>query len=217
MSERIKLHTSDGIEIIGTYFPGTKDRFVIFLHMMPATKESWGAWINKLSLLGYHCLAIDERGHGESTMEGTLRFQEFTDNEQQQKIFDVEAAFSFLEELGAKEESTIVIGGSIGANLAIQFLQQHPCIKLAIALSPGIDYHGIVTDEPIKHLATGQKVVVIASDEDVGSFKTIQKLKKLNPEHVEKIELFGTGHATRITDAHPELIDEWISQFISFL
>ena len=85
MPKKITLTTEDNIEIVGNYIEGIDQRFAILLHMMPATKESWDVWIEKLVSFGYSCLAIDERGHGESTMGGTLRYPEFTDQEQQDK------------------------------------------------------------------------------------------------------------------------------------
>ncbi len=39
-------------------------------------------------------------------------------------------------------EDQACVDASIGANLAIQALQKHSSILSAIALSPGLDYHG---------------------------------------------------------------------------
>ena len=47
--------------------------------MMPATKESWNEFSQKLREKGWHVLAIDFRGHGESTKEG-LNFENFSIN-----------------------------------------------------------------------------------------------------------------------------------------
>src|SRR3989338_9524623 len=119
MEEYVSFITGDGVEIAGIYRPGDGEKFAILLHMMPATKESWEAFTSILSEMGYASLAIDARGHGESTMNGTLDYQTFSDKQHQAKIDDVEAALTFLKDHGAAEEEVIVMGASIGANLAI--------------------------------------------------------------------------------------------------
>ena len=215
MSEKISFTTSDGVTIVGNLYKGGSERFAIFLHMRPSTKEGWDALATKLQ--GEHevtGLAIDERGHGESTMGGKLDYETFTDDKA--KILDVEAAFEYLKSLGAREENTIIIGGSIGANLAIWFSVQHPGMKKVIALSPGLLYRGVSTDDKITQLHPDQKVLLVASDDDRhGSFEGSRTLKQTNPTHVDLIELSGAGHAetmlTKQTDLTERIID-WLSK-----
>jgi len=212
MSERVILTTSDGVEIIGVYSPAAGEKFAILLHMMPATKESWDPFVEKLLVAGYDCLTIDERGHGESTAGGTVNYRNFTDAEQQAKILDLEAAFEFLQTKGAVKENTIVIGASIGANLAIQFLAEHPGMSLAVALSPGLNYHGVETEGRIKTLREGQKVLMVTSDDDAESFYDAKALAKANPLQTKLIERKDIGHGTNMTDKEPILVDEIVQQ-----
>jgi len=156
-------------------------------------------------------LAIDERGHGASTQGGQLRYQEFEPEEQQAKILDVNAAFEWLKTKGAVESNTVCIGASIGANLSLQWLKEHPQSKAAIALSPGLDYHGVLTEPAVAGLAPGQLAVLAASEEDVMSYKSNQRLHEINPEQTKVFEFQGLGHGTAITDNKPEFIDELIS------
>ena len=196
MQERVVLTTSDGKEIVGIYRPGDGEKFAILLHMMPATKESWEPFADILSEMGYGSLAIDARGHGESTMNGLLNYKTFSDKQHQAKIEDVEVALSFLKDHGAAEEEVVVVGASIGANLAIQFLQKHPHIMSAIALSPGVDYHGVVSDVSIENLADEQRVLLMASSEDVYSFESIEELHELNRSQTSISRQSGAGHGT---------------------
>ncbi len=211
--------TSDHVRIIAHWYPATKPKaFALLLHMMPATKESWKEFATELQGRGIASLAIDERGHGESTEGNTLLYKKFTDEEQQKKIFDVRAALDWLAGKGATDENTIVVGGSIGANLTIQILTERPEIKTGVALSPGVDYRGIKTDLLITGLHEGQIVLLVASDDDEhGSFETIKKLNQLNPDQTEKIELSGLGHATEMFERQPDLIKtvaEWVESRI---
>lgn len=211
MPEKITLTTSDNLTIIGDFYASQDDKFAILLHMMPATKESWQAFAIKLTTAGYSCLAIDERGHGESKQGGELRYEEFEPEEQQAKMLDVNAAFEWLKAKGANESNTVCIGASIGANLALQWLKEHPKSKVAIALSPGLDYHGVLTKPAIAGLSPGQLAILVASQEDVMSFKSNQRLHELNPNQTKVFEFQGLGHGTIITDQRPEIIDELIA------
>ncbi|OGL97693.1 hypothetical protein A2318_03770 [Candidatus Uhrbacteria bacterium RIFOXYB2_FULL_45_11] len=210
--ERVVLKTEDDVEIIGTYrSPASPTHAAILLHMMPATKESWDAFATELE--NAHCasIAIDERGHGESTMNGTLDYHAFDESQQQAKIHDVEAAFAYLRSQGFKESDTVVVGASIGANLAIQFLTMHPQILGAIALSPGLNYRGVKTDGYISQLHAGQRVVLVASDDDDrASAMSSRALHELNPSQTTLIEKHGLGHGTNMLEKDPELTKELI-------
>ncbi len=211
MTERVTLRTSDGIELVGTYRNTGQNKIAILLHMMPATKESWDSIAQMLLQRGYASLAIDLRGHGESTMGGTLDYKTFTPEQQQAKRLDLEAAVAWTRTQGFDEACTVLIGASIGANLSIRALAEHPNLSLAIALSPGLDYRGVKTDDVITSIKPNQKVVLVASDDDDRpSWDSVHELHRLNPSAV-LIERHGLGHGTNMTDADPSLVKELFS------
>lgn len=208
---RVELQTDDNVTIIGEFVGEGKKRAAILLHMMPSDRNSWKLFANKLNGNGFASLAIDERGHGESTMNGTLNFRSFTDTQQQKKILDVKAVFDYLLKLGFKESDIIIVGASIGANLAIQFSTIHHQVPFAIALSPGIDYHGIQTDDFIARLGNNQKVILIASSEDNYSFSSIKRLNLIGKEKTILLERTGIGHGTDMLENDKKLSDEIIA------
>ncbi|MBU0531080.1 MAG: alpha/beta hydrolase [Candidatus Uhrbacteria bacterium] len=213
--EKISYDTEDGVEIFGDYFAVEEPKaFALLLHMMPATKESWQAFAAELQNRGIASLAIDERGHGESTMDGALLYANFTDEDQQNKIIDVRDGLKWLaNNHGATDANTVVVGGSIGANLTIQILSERHDLKLGVALSPGLDYRGIKTDELIKNIADDQMLLLIASDDDKGSFDSIQTLAGLKPDQCELVKESGIGHATAMLEKKLELVKDiadWI-------
>ncbi|MBI4437902.1 alpha/beta fold hydrolase [Candidatus Uhrbacteria bacterium] len=211
MKESITLTTSDRIELAAIYRHTGQDRIAILLHMMPSTKESWDAIAEALLERGVASLAFDQRGHGGSTMGGTLDYKTFTPEQQQHKRLDLEAALAWAREQGFDEARTILIGASIGANLAIRALAQHRGLPLAIALSPGLDYRGVKTNEAIQTLGSNQKVVLVASDDDDRpSWDSVHELHRLNPSTV-LIERHGLGHGTDMTDRDPTLVAELLA------
>lgn len=212
-SDHVTLQTSDHVAIAALFRNKHYSKVAILLHMMPATKESWNDFSTELDRAGYASIAIDERGHGESTMGGMLDYKNFTEQQQQQKIHDVQAAFDYLIGEGFVEKDIVVIGASIGANLAIQFLSEHARAPFAIALSPGLNYRGVKTDRFIKQLHENQHVVLVASDDDDrDAAVSCRTLHELNPAQTTFIEKYGIGHGTTMLEKDSALIDELIQK-----
>jgi pimeloyl-ACP methyl ester carboxylesterase len=210
MIEKIKIITEDGVELSGLYTIANQKKFAILLHMMPSNKESWNAFSVKLFEDGWDVIAIDLRGHGESNLGGKINYKEFSDKEHQNKILDIDSAFKFLEARGATFENTIIIGASIGANLAIKYASIHNSIKSSVVLSPGLDYKGVLTDKAILKLKEDQMVYIITSREDIYSYQSSEKLKKINPNKIIFKSQDKLGHGTTIFENKPELMAEVI-------
>lgn len=216
MNEAVAFITEDGVNIKGDYYEGGGDRAVLLLHMMPATRASWIAFANALTAEGLSVLAIDLRGHGESTEgpNGTLLdYKNFKDEDHQASIHDVEAAVEFLR--GEKKMKYISIGGaSIGANLAILYAHVHPEIRSLLLLSPGIDYRGINTEKAISDFKGTQRLFFIASRDDEYSAASVKELYEKTPGE-KKIEIFDdAGHGTTILERKPEylkILAQWFA------
>lgn len=217
MSQRVELKTKDNVAIVGDYYPSTSlgagapAKGLLLLHMMPADRTSWRAFAEKMQAAGWHALAIDLRGHGQS-QGGPSGYKSFSDTEHQASRWDVEAGVEFLKEAlrqssGYKGE--IYLGGaSIGANLALQYLAEHPEVKAAFLLSPGLDYRGVKTEAAAGSLKSGQSIFYIASRDDSHSADTIQRLYDITPAGVRKeIKFFETaGHGTTIFEREPQFM-----------
>jgi alpha-beta hydrolase superfamily lysophospholipase len=66
--QKISFVTKDGVTIVANYYPNKSAKFAgILVHMRPKTKESFDNLAKFLQNQGYALLAIDLRGHGEST------------------------------------------------------------------------------------------------------------------------------------------------------
>ncbi len=219
--EKIFFETKDGIRIAANWNGSGKDHFTaILLHMMPATKESWVGLEHKLNEAGISSLAIDFRGHGESTIgaRGRLDYKLFSDSEHQAKINDIMAAVSWLGKKDVFLENLVLIGASIGANLAIQFLAEHPEVPSAVALSPGLDYRGIVTMPLVKALQRNQNLFLAASDDDPESYNAVQKLNEISLAKTKLRLLHHSGHGTTMFDKNSEFMEElvqWVKEHSS--
>jgi len=186
---------------------------------MPAVKESWSDFAGKLQAEHYQVLAIDLRGHGESS-GGPDGFKNFSDEQHQKSMLDVDAGIKFLETKGVNKNNLALIGASIGANLALRSLIENKEIKKAILLSPGLDYRGIKTEPLAVKLFSDQKLMLVGSNNDFQSnSKALQKIFSAAPDgikqNIKTIIYQKAGHGTDIfkQTEEPDLektILEWL-------
>lgn len=213
MAERITFETVDGVTIVGDYYEGG-GRTALLLHMRPATRESWKSFAGKLVFAGFSVLAIDLRGHGESTQakDGrTLDYNRMTEAEERDSIKDVQAAMDWLNrEQSVAGDKVALVGASIGANLALQYLSEHREVKTAALLSPGLDYRGIKTEPLVRKLTAPQAIYLIAAEDDEYSAESVRQLaQKTRVPHELKVFANG-GHGTRLFESQPTLMDELV-------
>lgn len=212
MPEKISFLTSDKVEIVGSLVraEGAKGAAVL-LHMMPATKESWAPFASALSARGLSSLAIDLRGHGESVRQEdrTLDYRAFGEEEQRAKRLDVEAAVARLAQEGIGPDRLVLAGASIGANLAIRHAADQQAIRACLALSPGLDYRGVTTEDAVGRLHEGQGLFLAGSEEDAYSFASVETLARAAERlHPVVRRLKGAGHGTAMLERDPGLLRE---------
>lgn len=209
--EKVSFVTGDDVMIVGNYLEAS-DMAVLLLHMMPSTKESFGELAEELQKKDFSVLAIDLRGHGESTQNGKLNYKDFNDVQHKSSSYDVKAAIAFLKDQGASTIS--IIGASIGANLALQYQAEHPEIKKTILLSPGLNYRGLHGEEFAKKIKPDQEVYIVAGSRDGRSGESAADManaiaKKIRGKKV--VQVFdGQAHGTDLLEENSELRTELV-------
>lgn len=218
MPNRITFVTSDGVTISGSWQSQGEGKAVLLAHMMPETKDSWAGMQAALALRGVASLAIDLRGHGESTSKDgvVLDYRAFSDAEHQASINDLEAALEWLAKNGAAKNRIGTGGASIGANLALRLLTQEPAIPFAVLLSPGAAYHGMDAVADAERILPQQALCVVSSEDDSESFDDSQRLFATTKSKIkEAINFKHAGHATRMFMAEEGLVArlaEWMAE-----
>ena len=206
----VRFGTADGWTIAGLYRPPRSGRPVALLaHGVASSKGEWDSFEPRLWRLGIGTLAIDLRGHGESTLgpAGRTDFSAFdASGEWPLARKDLEAALSFLKERGIAAGRVGLIGASIGANLVSRVAAERPETPWVVLLSPGADYRGVGLE-----VLAGRKVFVGACPSDGYAFATSRKLASL-PEGPFFLPA-RTGHGVQMFD-DPEFLKgllEWIA------
>lgn len=106
-SQDIRLKTSDGVLVAGTFTPGQSVRSpaVLLLHGVGASRQATAANAKWLASLGYASLTIDFRGHGQSSIKPrTFGLSE---------ALDAQAAFVWLKRK-QDDAPVAIIGISLG-------------------------------------------------------------------------------------------------------
>lgn len=215
----VTFTTADGVRIAGLIREsGDRMRWALLLHMMPATKESYTALMDALDARGVSSLAIDFRGHGESTVTAdgrTLDYETFTHEEHQAKLKDVEAAVAYLEKTyGVGTRRIACVGASIGANLAIQYAAAHADVPGVVALSPGLNYRDIATMPLVQSLTRERHLFLIGSSDDEISGPAVEKLAERSLAQTDVKQFTDAGHGTRMFEKHSDLLGDvadWVA------
>jgi len=219
MSERVIIQTKDRVMLVGAFrgVPGAT-RVVLLLHMMPADRHSYEVFQEVLAQRDIASLAIDFRGHGESTKQNgrTIDYHTFGEAEHQASIEDIDAAVTWLAHRGFLPERTALVGASIGANLALRFAADHPEIPAVVLLSPGEDYHGVRAYPAALALAPSQALWAAGSQgDDQESFVAAKWIVDSAPSASKLFRLYtAAGHGTQLFQNDATLLEtlaEWLA------
>jgi dienelactone hydrolase len=193
-TQRVTIRTDDGVSLVATWYePGTRVApAVILVHMLHKSRRDWDAVASRLASEGIGALALDLRGHGESS--GTLPEGEAADYSV--LVRDVTAARKYLSSRGDVQPSRMgIAGASIGANLAVLEAATDPGVTSLALLSPTIDYRGLRIDAAMKKYAA-RPALLVASDDDAYASRSVKELQKAGGGVREALILNHAGHGT---------------------
>lgn len=219
--QKVTFPTKDGMVLTGQFVPPNDHLTFLLLHGVGSSKGEWAAFATRLAGEGYGVLAYDGRGHAESAMQAgqKLSWRKFrstgTDNEWNQMQNDVDAALVFLSSAGVQSSSVAFGGASIGANIMLIAAVTHPEARLAVLLSPGINYRDVMTVNPIRKYGK-RPLLVAAATTDNYAFQSSQLLYNLavsvaGPDNTLFLQT-DAGHGAPILDnaAMMDAVISWI-------
>ncbi len=222
--QRINFYTKDNVRIEALFNRVNPEvlKTVVMLHMMPAMKESWLPLMTVLHTQNINSLALDLRGHGKSLVQNNqlIDYQNFTDSDHQNSIFDLEAAIQWLMETEKIDAKNIYLAGaSFGANLVLWYGSRHPEIHKIALLSPGLNYRGLMSLPLIRQLKPTQEIMIMAGNEDQNNFESLGEIGKTLAENTRSkchLEILPSdAHGTNLFNFDPKLmtlIVEWFAK-----
>jgi dienelactone hydrolase len=166
--DKITITTEDGWEISALYQPAQNEnsKVVILLHDLGKNKEVFKTFEGKLKEYDFGFLALDLRGHGESTNIAVQKnFKKTgTDNEFNQMVRDVTAAIAFLNKKGVETQNIFLLGAGLGANVAAKSIIFNPDIAGIALLTPSLKTRDVLTMTGIQ--INTKPVSIAVSSED---------------------------------------------------
>lgn len=199
----VRLTSQDG-GVIYAHVYGVGEHGVVLAHGGRFSKESWAPQARMLAKAGFHVLAIDFRGYGQSRGPG------------QEDIYtaplhlDVLAGVQHLHERGAKRVA--VVGGSMGGGAAANAVAAAPHTIDRLFLI------GATPDGEPEQLKVPKLYVMSRGDANSAGPRLpgLQAHFARAPEPKELIVLDGSAHAQFIFDTeHAERVMGKIVRFLS--
>ncbi|HEU4740109.1 MAG TPA: alpha/beta hydrolase [Meiothermus sp.] len=137
ISQEVRLRAADGVEVFGTYYPGSSrsDPLVLLFHMSGSNRHEYAEIAPELVRLGFGCLAIDQRSGGtmwnqpNQTVERLGAATGFLG-----ALPDLEAALTWAR---TRSRKILVLGSSYTAGLVFLLAARHPEVAGVLAFSPG--------------------------------------------------------------------------------
>ena len=201
-TQRVSFRTADGVTLTATWFePSYRPApAVILVHMLGRSRRDWDGVGFQLAGAGVGALAVDLRGHGDSSWGGGAEGADHS-----VLLRDVEAARRYLLTRSDVQPSRVgLAGASLGANLVALHAAADPSIASVALLSPSLDYRGLRIEAAVRKYGS-RPMLLVVSDDDAYARRSAGELKGAGTGIREIQTLSGAGHGTNMLGRAPEL------------
>ncbi len=157
----VSLTSTDGVSLHAQHW-GSGSTGVVLVHGARGSASDWGTLGEKLAGESVQVLALDLRGHGQSTG------LELDQTAYQAMTADVSGAVDWLRAHGAGQ--VVVIGAGLGANLALASAANDADVDSIVMLSPGFNIEGVTVGAIDQYGA--RPLLVVSAAEDAYATRT---------------------------------------------
>lgn len=201
-SEDVSFY-SYGWEIHATVYENINknpSKAVFLLPMLGETRESYPqSFITRLhdEFPELMIMAIDSRGHGESTNLGT--WEDFDMAQFKDMQNDVISGMAYVESTYPTVKEYYVIGASIGSTSAILAgARDRDIVKIAM-ISPGMEYKEVNIEDAAEDYQ--RPLLLVAAIDDYYSLTSTTDINSLSSSQVTKKLYSGSAHGTDLFEA----------------
>jgi dienelactone hydrolase len=140
----VTLKAPDGIALKATYYPAAKPGpGIVLLHACNRDRTSWTELARAAASRGFHLIALDYRGFGESGGENPESLADQRAVVAEKWPGDVDAALAHLKAQPGVDGSRIAAAGaSCGVNQSVALARRHREVKTVVMLSGGVNQQG---------------------------------------------------------------------------
>ena len=208
----IDLKAPDGTVLKASYFSaGRPGPGILLFHACNKDRSSWNDLATAAAARGFHVLAMDFRGFGQS---GGLRGD---DPNQQRWIAerewpaDIDAAYTWLiSQQGVDKTRIGAAGASCGVNQSVELARRHPEVRTVVLLSGAIDANGrqYIRD------AAALPIFGAASHGDGGAVESLRWAMAWSRNPSNKfVEYKAAGHGTDMFAVEKDLQPQMLTWF----
>ena len=203
----VSFPSGDGVVIAGEFHEAASHPApaVLLVHMLSRSHADWGGLPERIRDAGITALAIDLRGHGQSSG---------SPQDLQAMIGDVRAAALWLSTRpNVRGDQIAIVGASLGASLALLAVVNVPQVRAIALLSPSLDYRGLRTDNTLIKRLGSRSIWLAASDQDPLALRSLRDIaaEPSGPreQHVSSVLAHGTVLLDKDGDLARSLVD-WL-------
>ncbi len=203
--QRVEITAADGVTLVADWsVPGGAAEprpAVILMHMLGSARGAFRSTLVPVLLdAGYATLSIDFRGHGQSGgKRGSPGDWDLTEE-------DVYAWLAWLRaQPGVDPERISLVGGSLGAVMALRVTGSDERVLTAVAISPFVEAQGVRTDDSVR--AIGERpLFLVAGQEDSDPANSVRTLMALAEGDVQVRLYPNQAHGTGLLVVEKDLI-----------
>lgn len=200
---RVTIRSADGVRLAATWRPNparSDAPAVLLVHDFSRERREWAALAEELAVLGFATLALDLRGHGESTQQdGKPNVRPSPTLLRSPSGFprDIEAACAWLRE---RAPSVGVVGVSVGGSLAL-LATASSWADAAVAISVNTDRLPFLAGGRPRH---AKGTLVLATEKDPGRKASAEEIHSA-AEEPKGMKLYpGAAHNLALLAEHPD-------------
>lgn len=169
---------SDGVRLCADEYGEPGERGLLLVHGGGQTRHAWAATASQISARGWHCLAYDMRGHGDSDWDpqGEYGMDSF--------VADLSLVCS------AFVRPPVVVGASLGGMSALLLAEEHPVPPLAavvlVDVVPRVKREGVADIARFMGQRMEQGFASLDEAADYVAAYLPQRKRRINPNGLRK-------------------------------
>ncbi|GMV42707.1 MAG: hypothetical protein AMXMBFR64_44230 [Myxococcales bacterium] len=210
---QVQIPTNGGPTLVASWLPAADAGapLVVLLHQMKGSRAEWAAHVEALrDEVPASVLAVDLRGHGESTGDGLLAAT-MPGADWEALPTDVQAAMAWArKELGDPARPVAVVGADVSGTAALLGTLDDSHVKALAILSPGLSYHGLEALPAMERLGS-RSVLLLAGAEDKYAAHSARVLAAAAPGTELRVVDGASAHGAWLLASPDELV-AWLRQ-----
>ena len=216
-AEPVALKAADGVALDAGWRPtaAKAKAGAVLVPMLGHAREDYDGFAQALAGYGVASLAVSLRGHGKSAAPGGKARDQFTTDDWKKAKQDIAAA---VDQVRSKVDGApvIIVGASIGANLAVAYAAEQPDkVKGLVLMSAGLDYHGVTLAEPFAKIKSKPMLVIGSADDSQAV--PVAKLQTMHEggKAFTMLQYDGSDHGTDLLSKHAQIVTkvtDWLTK-----